>query len=187
MRSDAGTRTADPRWKRGLHFATPWRASYRLDNSVLTTTGALAPAIACDGGPYDDVDNAERSELVERALFNTQTMVAVSDDVLIVTTGGNETLAFERASDIGSSTTVGQWLLRSYSVSEGGPEAELDIEDEDSRVVLNLGDNGRAWLSYSCGGLDGFYTFDDGVLSFSMSDALVDVLCPPLGRRPTRR
>lgn len=73
-----------------------YTVSYDLDNGILTTTDPVFPDKSCDG-MYADEDNTERSELLGRALLDTQTMIEVSDDdVLTVTTGQNETLTFKR-------------------------------------------------------------------------------------------
>ena len=160
-------------------YCESFQVPYTVNDGVLTTTESITPEglPMCDAIDGDD-DSLERSALMYRALLNTQTMVAVSDDdVLTVTTGTNEVLLFDRVVD--PSPVVGQWMLRSYSESEDGIGTEVDLEDRDSGVVLNLGPDGRSWLSFNCGGLEGFYSLDDEVLSFSMSDALVDGLCPP--------
>ena len=82
-----------------------YEAAYSLDNAILATTDPVFPDVSCDGF-YDDVDGAERSELLRRAFLDSQTMVAVSaDDVLTVTTGRNETLMFERAAELSAGRT----------------------------------------------------------------------------------
>ena len=111
-----------------------YEVSYLVDDGILTTADAVFPDVACDG-EYADPDASERSALLERALLNTQTMVAVAGDdsgtdTLTVTTGNNEVLAFERASgSVGTSTPGGDpdvtllertvWLLASRRTVDG--------------------------------------------------------------------
>jgi hypothetical protein len=73
-----------------------YQISYRLNNDVLTTSDPVFPEIVC-AGFHADTDNAERSELLRRTFLNTQTIIAVSINLLTVTTVQNETLIFERS------------------------------------------------------------------------------------------
>ena len=162
-----------------VNACTGYTASYTIDNGILTTTDAVfGENGGCD--PYPEGSDArERFDLFSTALLNTQAMIVVSDDVLTVTTGNNEVLVFDRVDELPVPEIVGQWLLRGYSVNEDGLSVELDIDNPDSRVVLDLGPDGMAELAYNCGGLEGTYRFDDVVLSFEMSESPDDRDCAP--------
>ena len=73
-----------------------YQISYRLDNDVLTTLDPVFPDAGC-AALYDDADNDERSELLARTFLNSQTLIAVSANLLTVTTITNEKLSFERS------------------------------------------------------------------------------------------
>ena len=73
-----------------------YQISYRLESDVLNTLDPVFPDGSCTAF-YDDADNDERSELVAGTFLISQTLIAVSDNLLTVTTIQNEILNFERS------------------------------------------------------------------------------------------
>jgi len=72
-----------------------YQITYQLDNGVLTTFDPVSPEFGCDAF-FADPDNAERSDLLRRTFLNSQTMITLSDNSLVVSTVQNELLLFER-------------------------------------------------------------------------------------------
>jgi len=72
-----------------------YEINYQLNNNIVITTDPIYPEQACTGF-YDDTDNDERSEILERAFLNTQTQISLNNGVLAATKIRNETLNFVR-------------------------------------------------------------------------------------------
>jgi len=72
-----------------------YQSSYQLDNDVLSTRDPIFPDVTC-AGFYADEDNTERTELISITFLNSQTLINITNDGLVVTTTNNETLNFMR-------------------------------------------------------------------------------------------
>ena len=177
-----------------------YEVTYLVDDGILTTTDAVFPDVAC-AGEYADPDASGRGALLERALLNTQTMVAVSEDgsgadTLTVTTGNNEVLAFGRApGSVGTSTSGGDpdvaldvallertvWLLASRRTVDGlvvptegdlrSITLEFDPEDVDGSGLSFLSGN------LECNGYSRDYELSGATLeagAASVSDDVCD-------------
>ena len=157
-----------------------YTTSYRLDNGILTTTDPEFPDVSCDG-MYGDDNNAERSELLRRALLSTQTMVVVSDDMLIATTGQNEVLTFERllmageAGSLSSGQIQGRtWRMVRYRDQEGN----LNAVSSGFEYSFLLDEEGSATLISQCSSGSANYEYSDGLLRTSNYSDEVSVTCP---------
>lgn len=73
-----------------------YEITYVIVNNVLKTSDPTSPEVSC-AGMFGDVDNAERTALLWRTFLNSETLINLSDNSLIVTTIQNEQLDFERS------------------------------------------------------------------------------------------
>ena len=162
-------------------YCESFQVPYTVNDGVLTTTESITPEglPMCDAIDSDD-DSLERSALMYRALLNTQTMVAVSDDdVLTVRTGTNEVLVFERVAETAPAPTSRDdpdvallertvWLLASRRTADG---LVVPTEGDLSRISLDFSpadeeEFGVAQItgSLECNGYSRDYELSDSML-----------------------
>ena len=146
-------------------FQVPWT----ITDSILTTAETTAELIAPEqeatcGATDDDAGVLERGALLTRALLDTQTMVAVSDDVLTVATGSNEVLVFERlaeAATVAEALAGFEWRLDAASTGDG---TMRPLYGDPGRARFEE-DRGQFRLVPPCRGWTGTWSVPDSVLT----------------------
>ena len=149
---------------------------YTVSNSILTTAESIAPEQeATCGATDDDAGVLDRGALLTRALLDTQTMVAVSDDVLTVATGSNEVLVFERLAEAATVTEAlagFEWRLDAASTGDG---TMRPLYGDPGRARFE-GDGGQFRLVLPCRGWTGTWSVPDSVLTID-AEPIIGATC----------